>query len=375
MSTPTSKNSAKHDLVASVMRREILEDGIVPGSRLPSEAELCERFKSSRGPVRQALAALEQEGLIYRVQGAGSFVAERKEGEGRHGRNWQKITAVMGFGHDAVSVGVGSELIEGLNRARQEIAPRVQLSFEFGFDYLKRFLNSSSVQIQSESDGLIVLPVSEEDMAMTRMLVSRKVPVVGCFRKVEGAEIPQVFIDQDEGAIRATEYLLRYGHRRIALLTALGENYEPRYDSLHRINGYRTAFERMGVPVDRSMFVESTLSMDSVMSVVTELLQRPKDKRPTALMVGGIMLLAPCLMAIHRLRLRVLEDISLLAFDDSAHAQFHSPPLTVVSQCAHKAARAALKLLLERVGGGIGDPAQQIGIKPELIIRDSCAPV
>lgn len=356
------------------MRREILEEGLTPGSRLPSEAELCERFKSSRGPVRQALAALEQEGLIYRVQGAGSFVAERSEGEGRHGRNWQKVTAVMGFGHDRVAVGVGSELIEGLNRARQEIAPRMQLSFEFGFDYLKRFLNSSSMQIQSESDGLIVLPVSEEDMAMTRMLVSRKIPVVGCFRKVEGAEIPQAFIDQDEGAVRGTEYLLRYGHRRIGLLTALGDDYEPRYDSVHRIDGYKAAFEKMGAAVDDSMFVESTLSMDSVITTVTELLTRPKEQRPTALMVGGIMLLAPCLMAIHRLNLRVPEDLSLLAFDDSAFAQFNSPALTVVSQCAHKAARSALKLLLDRLSGGISDNAH-IGVNPELIVRDSCAPL
>ncbi|AHF92904.1 GntR family transcriptional regulator [Opitutaceae bacterium TAV5] len=369
-----SRNSAKHELVASVLRKEILEAGIAPGARLASEGELCERFNSSRGPIRQALATLEREALIYRVQGAGSFVAERKEGEGGHGRKRQRITVVLGFGTDAVAVGVGAELIEGLNRARREIAPRAQLAFEFGFEHLERFLNASPVQIQAECDGLLVLPVSDADMELTRMLVSRRVPVVGCFRKVEGADIPQVYIDQDEGAVRATEFLLRYGHRKISLLTALGENYEPRYDAAHRLNGYRAAFDRMGVPVDRTMLVESTLSMDSVMTVVTQLLERPPGERPTALMVGGILLLAPCLVAIHRLGLRVPEDLSVVAFDDSQHAQFHAPPLTVVSQRADKAARAALKVLLDRIAGGAGENVQ-LAIKPELILRDSCQPL
>lgn len=53
-----------------------IESGMLrPGDQLPTEAELCDRLSVSRAPVRQAMAELAREGLIYRRAGAGSFVA------------------------------------------------------------------------------------------------------------------------------------------------------------------------------------------------------------------------------------------------------------------------------------------------------------
>ena len=45
---------------------------------IPSEALLCEQYRVSRGTIRQALAGLVQQGLIYRRQGRGSFVQRPK---------------------------------------------------------------------------------------------------------------------------------------------------------------------------------------------------------------------------------------------------------------------------------------------------------
>ena len=48
-----------------------------PGDRLPSEAELCERFAVSRMTARQAVQLVANEGLIDRRRGAGTFVRAR----------------------------------------------------------------------------------------------------------------------------------------------------------------------------------------------------------------------------------------------------------------------------------------------------------
>ncbi|WP_175638389.1 FadR/GntR family transcriptional regulator [Metabacillus schmidteae] len=56
-----------------------IEVGVVKeGEKLPSERELCELFNVSRAPVRQALSALELNGVIYSRQGEGVFVKNNK---------------------------------------------------------------------------------------------------------------------------------------------------------------------------------------------------------------------------------------------------------------------------------------------------------
>jgi GntR family transcriptional regulator, transcriptional repressor for pyruvate dehydrogenase complex len=44
------------------------------GDKLPAERELCEMFGVSRAPIRQALSALELNGIIYSRQGEGVYV-------------------------------------------------------------------------------------------------------------------------------------------------------------------------------------------------------------------------------------------------------------------------------------------------------------
>src|SRR5918912_3900410 len=53
----------------------IAGEGLDPGTALPSEAELQQRFRVSRATIRQALQRLELEGLVERQQGRGTFVA------------------------------------------------------------------------------------------------------------------------------------------------------------------------------------------------------------------------------------------------------------------------------------------------------------
>lgn len=63
------------DIKASI-RQCIADGGWQPGMRLPSERELVQQFGCARMTVHHALRELEDEGLIERRQGSGSYVAE-----------------------------------------------------------------------------------------------------------------------------------------------------------------------------------------------------------------------------------------------------------------------------------------------------------
>lgn len=53
---------------------EIQSGSFKIGDKLPAERELCEMFGVSRAPIRQALSALELNGIIYSRQGEGVYV-------------------------------------------------------------------------------------------------------------------------------------------------------------------------------------------------------------------------------------------------------------------------------------------------------------
>jgi GntR family transcriptional regulator len=69
----TQTAQKKHELIRRHLENEI-SGGLEPHQRLPGERELAELLGVNRLTVRRALDEMERDGLIYRVQGAGTFV-------------------------------------------------------------------------------------------------------------------------------------------------------------------------------------------------------------------------------------------------------------------------------------------------------------
>lgn len=91
-----------YERIANELASSIREKRLPPFAKLPSEAELMERFGVSRVTVRQALRKLADAGLVISRQGKGVFVAGAVVN--------QELTALRGFhdslvlqGHDPVT--------------------------------------------------------------------------------------------------------------------------------------------------------------------------------------------------------------------------------------------------------------------------------
>jgi len=70
--------SASHR-VAHELRRAILRGDYAPGDRLPTEEAICKQFSLSRVPVREGLQILQEQALIDRRRGSGSYVLPRAQ--------------------------------------------------------------------------------------------------------------------------------------------------------------------------------------------------------------------------------------------------------------------------------------------------------
>lgn len=67
-----------HHQVRRAIQAQIQADSLKPGDRLPAEHEFAEQFGVSLAPVRQALLDLVAAGIVVRVKGKGTFVAETR---------------------------------------------------------------------------------------------------------------------------------------------------------------------------------------------------------------------------------------------------------------------------------------------------------
>lgn len=65
------------DLAEQELRQAIAQGTFRPGTKLPTEAELCQMLGVSRTVVREALRVLEEDGLVARRHGVGTFVRDR----------------------------------------------------------------------------------------------------------------------------------------------------------------------------------------------------------------------------------------------------------------------------------------------------------
>lgn len=71
------KETPKYLLIAEKLKHEIETGEYKPNDQVPKEFDLAKSYNVSRITVRNAMKELENQGLIYRIQGAGTYVKEQ----------------------------------------------------------------------------------------------------------------------------------------------------------------------------------------------------------------------------------------------------------------------------------------------------------
>ena len=192
-----------------------------------------------------------------------------------------------------------------------------------------------------------------------------EIPVVAIDPHTGHSDVPTVDSDNVAGAMLATEYLLRLGHRRIALLGG-----RPDLESARlREEGFRRAMSAAGVPVDESLVRVGGYRLETAEGPARELLTLPE--RPTAVFAANDLSAILTMEVARELGLRVGEDISVVGFDNIPESALAEPALTTVSQPLHEIGATALRILVELLEGGTPE-STHVRLPTSLVVRSSC---
>jgi LacI family transcriptional regulator len=184
----------------------------------------------------------------------------------------------------------------------------------------------------------------------------------------EPCGIPSVTVDDEAGAVLATEHLLTLGHRRIGHVAG-PQNADT---ARRRLAGFRAALEASGIEPDPQAIAETSFDEAGGHVAATRLLRL--DPRPTALFVANVRAAIGAMAAASRLGLSVPGDLSIVGFHDAPFASYLSPPLTTVRMPLQEMGRQAVDNLLALLNGGTVEDVM-VASPPELVVRSSTASV
>ncbi|MFJ4904945.1 LacI family DNA-binding transcriptional regulator [Streptomyces sp. NPDC093249] len=172
----------------------------------------------------------------------------------------------------------------------------------------------------------------------------------------------------DRAAMRlAVTHLAALGHTRIGL--AVGpKRFVP---VLRKIEGFQQGMaERFGLSSDESeaLIQHSLYTLEGGQAAAGALI----SLGCTAVVCASDMMALGAIRAARQQGLDVPRDVSVVGFDDSPLIAFTDPPLTTIRQPVQAMGQAAVRALLEEVGG-TPTPHSEFVFMPELVVRGSTA--
>ncbi len=195
---------------------------------------------------------------------------------------------------------------------------------------------------QRRLDGLMIAVADEGSAGLAQRIDAFQAAVL-LDRDVPGSRADAVRSDHAIGFADALRHLAGLGHRRIGLIAGT----EAQRGSRVRIETYLDDASRLGLDVDAELLREGEITADDGYRAVGEILALPNP--PTAIVAANNQLFAGMFAALRDLGVRIPDELSVVACEDTELTALHIPPLDVVRRDLEELGRNAAMLLLDRL--------------------------
>ncbi len=352
---------SKYIIVKKYYLNFIEKQNLNGGELLPSELEVSNKFKFSRDTVRRALNELENEGYIKRIRGKGTFyirpTSPFKE---------KKIAVLTTY----VSNYIFPSIISGIEDIVSSRHYTLTLaSTKNDPDLERKYLRKI---IDSKVNGLIIEPtrsaMKSTNLDLYKELYDVNIPFVMINAMYKDLESSYVILDDYKGGYMATKYLLQLGHRNIAGIFKKDD-----LQGHYRKKGFIKALKEYDIIINDHFIGEYlTNGAYNFSYYFTDRILQLKD-RPTAIVCYNDEIAMKVIDAIDSNGLKIPEDISLVAYDDSVLSTTAGLRLTSVRHPKSKLGKQAAQQLFNMIDLGENKPSYIY--EPELVVRSSCTEV
>jgi len=366
MASGLSQFAPRYRVIANQLRRKIRAGEYGSDLSLPSEAVLTKKFNVSRGTIREAVALLAQEKLVYGVRGKGIYVAIPRQ-------RVPQMTLVFSY-CDAYSLHHPylNSLYHSFEERLRELSQSNGDGQKISVQCIRVAKSSSGYTLLNAEDTLqehIIDPHHVQGLCLTTSIPEHELVEIqrrgiSCIYldSAEESKCSSIYIDHFKTKMMAITHLKELGHRNIGLVM-LREMMEDKSEDetawpkvLARV--IKSAQE-MGINIsERNIVLCDDWNRKLAYIAVKELLVR-KD-RPTALVCFDDFLALGARDAAKELGLSVPRDLSLVGLGD----YFPDSGLTTIKVPLTKMAQTGAEVLVKLI--------QNINEKPFRICLDDC---
>jgi LacI family transcriptional regulator len=216
-------------------------------------------------------------------------------------------------------------------------------------------------------DGLIAA-TARLDVTVLTEAAAAGIPLVLVNRSLEDGSAAAVTVDDRKGIGLAVDHVAGLGHRLIGHVAG------PQNVSTGHLRhlGFTEAIHEAGLTVDPGhVSCAGAFTEPEGARACAAVLEH--EPRVTAIVAANDRLAMGCYDTLARLGLTCPSDVSIVGFNDMPFIDRLQPPLTSVRVPQREIGSTAAELLLAQLSDG-GDPARQILLDPELVVRASTAP-
>src|SRR5262249_19602103 len=264
-------------------------------------------------------------------------------------------TYTIGVILEEIGDGYGSSIVSGVE---EYIRERNYFFLTVAHRHDAQLLQSYSEMLLSRGvEGFLTV-----DTVLTKVPSLPTVAVAG-HRKLDN--VTNIVLDHRHAAVLALQHLKALGHEKIAFLKGQPAS----ADSAVRWDAICGVAKELGIEICASRIVQLT-GTDSTPELGYPFGQELVARRVpfTALFAYNDISAIGAMRALQEAGIRVPEDVSVVGFDDIAHASFCIPNLTTVRQPLKKMGRIAAENLLAHIEGS-QEVNVEIVVEPGLLVR------